>query len=200
MTVASWETEHSLLQALQAGAMWTGARVRNHQISDIAACPYCGDPPETEVHLLWDCPRWQTQRAAWLPLVWAKASQLPAFALPSAWPVCLRTTGLLLAALVRPEAADQAEQLMYRLYCMYLAVPSACKGAEVEARRDAGAGPSVFAITRRRPTDARIRRRRQRRRRLRAPARRRAGHGRHRSRSRSCSRVADCGGYQGRAT
>ena len=44
---------------------------------------------------------------------------------------------------------------MYRLYGMYLAVLSARMGAEVAARRDAGAGPSVFAIARRRPPDAR---------------------------------------------
>ena len=37
---------------------------------------------------------------------------------------------------------------------MYLAVLSARMGAEVAARRDAGAGPSVFAIARRRPPDA----------------------------------------------
>ena len=155
MTVASSETERSLLRALQAGATWTGARVSKHQISDLAACPYCGGPPETEVHLLWDCPPWHTQRAAWLPLVQAEAALLPALALPSAWPVCLRATGLLPAALVRPEEADQAGRLMYRLYGMYLAVLSARMGAEVAARRDAGAGPSVFAIARRRPPDAR---------------------------------------------
>ena len=44
---------------------------------------------------------------------------------------------------------------MYRPYGMYLAVVSARMGAEVAARRDAGAGPSVFAITRRHPPDAR---------------------------------------------
>ena len=44
---------------------------------------------------------------------------------------------------------------MYRLYGMYLAVLSARMGAEVAARRDAGAGPSVFAIARRRPPAAR---------------------------------------------
>ena len=155
MTVASSETERSLLRALQAGATWTGARVSKHRISDLAACPYCGGPPETEVHLLWDCPQWHTQRAAWAPLVQAEAALLPALALPSAWPVCLRATGLLPAALVRPEEADQAGRLMYRLYGMYLAVLSARMGAEVAARRDAGAGPSVFAIARRRPPDAR---------------------------------------------
>ena len=144
MTVASSETERSLLRALQAGA-----RVRKHQISDLAACPYCGGPPETEVHLLWDCPQWQTQRAAWLPLVRAEAAQLPALALPSAWLVCVRATGPLPAALVQPEEVDRAGRLMYRLYGMYLAVLSARMGAEVAARRDAGAGPSVFAIARR---------------------------------------------------
>ena len=43
-------------------------------------------------------------------------------------------------------------RLMYRLYGMYL---SARMGAEAAARRNAGAGPSVFAIARRRPPDAR---------------------------------------------
>ena len=155
MTVAGSETERSLLRALQAGATWTGARVQKHHISDLATCPYCGGPPETEVHLLWDCPQWQAQRAAWLPLVQAEAAPLPALALPQAWPVCLRATGLLPAALVQPEGVEQAGRLMYRLYGMYLAVLSARMGAEVAARRDAGAGPSVFAIARRRPPDAR---------------------------------------------
>ena len=155
MTVAGSETERSLLRALQAGATWTGARVQKHQISDLAACPYCGGPPETEVHLLWDWPQWQAQRATWLPLVQAEAAPLPALALPQAWPVCLRATGLLPAALVQPEGVEQAGRLMYRLYGMYLAVLSARMGAEVAARRDAGAGPSVFAIARRRPPDAR---------------------------------------------
>ena len=106
MTVASSETERLLLRALQAGATWTRARVRKHQISDLAACPYRGPPPETEVHLLWDCPRWHAQRAAWLPLVQAQAAELPALALPLAWPVCLRATGLFAAALVQPEEVD----------------------------------------------------------------------------------------------
>ena len=85
----------------------------------------------------------------------AEAAQLPALALPSAWPVCLCATGLLSAVLVRPEEVDQAGRLMYRLYGMYPAVLSAHMGAEVAARRDAGAGSSVFAIARRRPPDAR---------------------------------------------
>ena len=49
---------------------------------------------------------------------------------------------------------DLAGRLMYRLYGMYLGVLSAQMGAEVAARRDAGAGPSVYAIARRRPPDA----------------------------------------------
>ena len=85
----------------------------------------------------------------------AEAAPLTALALPQAWPVCLRATGLLPAALVQPEGVEQAGRLMYRLYGMYLAVLSARMGAEVAARRDAGAGPSVFAIARRRPPDAR---------------------------------------------
>ena len=211
MKVASSETERSLLRALQAGATWTGARVRKHQISDLAACPYWGGPPETEVHLLWHCPRFHTQPAAWLPLVQAEAAQLPALALHLAWPVCLRAAGLLPAALVQPEEVDQAGRLMCRLYGMYLAVLSARMGAEVAARRDAGAGSSVFAIARRRPPDAR-----------RGYPWGQLGAGPHTPvppkaplalragpppglpweasfAMRSCSGLADCGGYQGRA-
>ena len=72
---------------------------------------------------------------------------MPALALPSAWPVCLRATGLLPAVLVRPEEVDHAGRLMYRLYGTYLTV--------LAARRHAGAGPLVFAIARRHPPDAR---------------------------------------------
>ena len=84
-----------------------------------------------------------------------EAAHLPALALPSAWPVCMRATGLLPAVLVQLEEVDQAGRLMYRPYGMYPAVLSARMGAAVAARRDAGAGPSVFAIARKRPPDAR---------------------------------------------
>ena len=85
----------------------------------------------------------------------AEAAPLLALALLLAWPVCLRATGLLPAALVTPEEVEQAGRLMYRLYGMYLAVLSAPMGVEVAARRGAGGGTSVFAIARRRPPDAR---------------------------------------------
>ena len=45
MTVASSQTERLLLQAPQAGATWTRARLRKHRISDLAACPYYAPPP-----------------------------------------------------------------------------------------------------------------------------------------------------------
>ena len=69
MTVTITETELSLLRALMAGATWMGARIRSHRMAALASCPYYGGPPETEVHVLWECPRRQAQRAAWLPLV-----------------------------------------------------------------------------------------------------------------------------------
>ena len=53
MTVASSETERSLLRALQAGATWTGARVRKHQNLVVAACPYVpfvNRPFQSEIH------------------------------------------------------------------------------------------------------------------------------------------------------
>ena len=52
MTVASSETELSLLRALQAGATWTGVQVRSHGIAARPTCPSCGRPPETEATAL----------------------------------------------------------------------------------------------------------------------------------------------------
>ena len=68
---------------------------------------------------------------------------------------CLWATGLLPAALAAQSELDQACQLMYRLYGMYLAVLSACMEAEVATHEDAGAGSSVFTATRGHPPDAR---------------------------------------------
>ena len=45
-------------------------------------------------------------------------------ALPAAWPVCLRATGLLPLALVGEGEDAQAERLLYRLFGMHLAVLS----------------------------------------------------------------------------
>ena len=68
---------------------------------------------------------------------------------------CLWATALLLAALVAPSEHGHAYWLMYCLYGMYLAVLLARMEPDVAARRDAGAGPSVFAAACKRPLDAR---------------------------------------------
>ena len=130
MTVASSETERSLLRALQAGATWTAARVRKHQISVIAACPYCSPPPP---------PRDGGPSPMGLPAVANTAGRLaPAVAGRG---IAAAGNGLLLAALVGPKEVDQVGRLMYRPYGMYVAVLSARTGAEVVARRNARAGP-----------------------------------------------------------
>ena len=59
MTVASWETELSLLRALQSGATWRGEQARSHRIMARSprimaqgTYPYFGGRPWTEAHLL----------------------------------------------------------------------------------------------------------------------------------------------------
>ena len=58
-------------------------------------------------------------------VVLQEARVLPALALPAAWPVCLRATGLLPLTLVGEGEDAQAVRLLYWLYSMYLAVLSA---------------------------------------------------------------------------
>ena len=155
LTMASTETELSLLRVLMVGATWTSERARVHSIVARGTHLYCVGPQETPTRLLWECPCWHAQRAPWLPLVLVEATPLPMPALPSTWLPCLRATGLLPAALVAPSEQNEACRLMYCPYGMYLAVLSAHMEVEVTARRDAGAGPSVFAAARKRPPDAR---------------------------------------------
>ena len=57
--------------------------------------------------MLWACPSWEPARAAWRPLVEAAARPLPTPAVPSAWPACLRSAGLLPLALVPDNDALQ---------------------------------------------------------------------------------------------
>ena len=62
LRVASTELEASLLRGLLAGALWTAARVRGHNMRATSSCPGCGSQHEDEVHVLWDCPSCETAR------------------------------------------------------------------------------------------------------------------------------------------
>ena len=76
LRVASTELEASLLRGLLAGALWTAARVRGHNMRATSSCPGCGSQHEDEVHVLWDCPSWETARAGWGAWVLQAAERL----------------------------------------------------------------------------------------------------------------------------
>ena len=62
------ETELSILRGRLAGARWTALLVGRQQMRPSLDRPYCpGQVPETEGHILWDCPRWAEARNEWLP-------------------------------------------------------------------------------------------------------------------------------------
>ena len=89
MQVASTEGERSILRGLLAEATWTAGRAAGHAFLRLDRCPFCCGAPETEPHILWDCPRWEPARRTWMPWVLQEARVLPALALLAAWPVCL---------------------------------------------------------------------------------------------------------------
>ena len=106
--------------------------------------------------MLWACPSWEPARAAWRPLVEAAARPLPTLAVPSAWPACLRSAGLLPLALVPDNDALQlAKDLLYRLYGMFLAVLAARKTALDAAQQRGDQCSTVFGPARGRAPDAR---------------------------------------------
>ena len=94
----SWRAQYQRSQL--ARATWTAARAHEHRIRTDPRCPHCGAPAETDEHMLWACPSWEPAQAAWRPSVEAAARPLPTLAVPSAWPACLRSAGLLPLALV----------------------------------------------------------------------------------------------------
>ena len=130
LTVAYNEPELVLLGSQLAGATWTAARAHEHHICTDPCCPHFGAPAKTDEHMLWACHSLKPARAAWRLLVEAAARPLLTLAVPSAWPACLPSAGLLLLALMPDNDALQlAKDLPYRLYGMFLVVPAARKTA-----------------------------------------------------------------------
>ena len=144
LQVASAEGVRSILRGLLAGATWTAVRAAGHTILPLDRCPFCRGVPETDLHMLWDHPCWNSACRAWMPWGLQEATALQALACPVAWPVCLRATGLLLLALVGEGEDAQAERLLYRLNGVYLAVLSARRAAEEAARLGGDAASTVF--------------------------------------------------------
>ena len=60
MRVTSAEPEQSLVRGLLARALWTAARVPGRRMREHSACPKCGAAHVHEVHVLWDCPEWES--------------------------------------------------------------------------------------------------------------------------------------------
>ena len=121
LRVASTELEAFLLRGLLAGALWTAARVRGHNMRATSSCPGCGSQHEDEAHVLWDCPSRETTRAGWRAWVLRAAERLQ-LGPPTSWPACLRRAGLLPLALSAGADRRQVDEVLYRLYGMYLAV------------------------------------------------------------------------------
>ena len=62
LRVASMEGEHNILRGLLAGATWTPGRAAGHAIVRSDRRPFCRGAPETEPHIVWDCPCWESAR------------------------------------------------------------------------------------------------------------------------------------------
>ena len=67
--MASAEGERGILRGLLARATWTAGRAAGHAILQSDNCPFCRGAPDTEPHILWDCPRWDSACRAWMPWV-----------------------------------------------------------------------------------------------------------------------------------
>ena len=144
LQVASTEGERSILPGLLDGATWIVGRAAGRAILRSDRCPFCRGVPDTEPRNLRDCPRWESAHRTWMPWVRQEARTLLALALPAAWPVCLKATGLLPLALVGAGEDAQVGRLLYRLYGMYLAVLSARRAAEEAARLGGDVASTVF--------------------------------------------------------
>ena len=103
-------------------------------------CPFCGNAPEDEEHILWHCTAWHTARTTHLPDVLDAAAHIPSLPPPDQWPPCLRCCGL------APEIPDdciksgRAYTFLNTLHTMFVAVLQARKVRDAQA-------PAVFPGT-----------------------------------------------------
>ena len=57
LQVASTEGERNIQRGLLVGATLTAGSAARHAILRSDRCPFCRGAPETEPHILWECPR-----------------------------------------------------------------------------------------------------------------------------------------------
>ena len=138
-SVAAFDTElqRSILRGILSGATWTALRAYQRGMRVASTCPFCGNAPEDEEHILWHCTAWHTARTAHMPDVLDAAAHIPSLLPPDQWPPCLRCCGL------APEIPDdciksgRAYTFLNTLHTMFVAVLQAQKVRDAQA-------PAVF--------------------------------------------------------
>ena len=95
-SIASFATglQRSILRGILSGATWTALRAYQRGMRATSTCPYCGNAPENEEHIFWQCSAWSTVRDTHLPGIRTAAAQIPGLPLMDQWPPCLRLCGL----------------------------------------------------------------------------------------------------------
>ena len=128
LTMACNKLELVLLHSQLVGATWTGASTRAPHPPEPALSSVRGPRQNGRTHGV-GLPSLQPARAAWRPLLEAAACPLTVMAVPSPWPACLRSAGLLPAHVPDVDALQLANDLLYRLYGMLLLMLTARKTA-----------------------------------------------------------------------
>ena len=95
-SIATFATElqRSILRGILSGATWTALRAYQRGMRATSTCPYCGNAPENEEHIFWQCSAWSTVRDTHLPGIRAAAAQIPGLPPMDQWSPCLRLCGL----------------------------------------------------------------------------------------------------------
>ena len=128
-SIASFATElqRSLLRGILSGATWTALRAYQRGMRATSTCPYCGNAPENEEHIFWQCSAWSTVRDTHLPGIRMAAAQITGLPLMDQWPPCLRLCGLAPELDTASVKSGTALAFMTALHNMLVAVLQARK-------------------------------------------------------------------------
>ena len=128
-SIASFATElqRSILRGILSGATWTALRAYQRGMRATFTCPYCGNAPENEEHIFWQCSAWSTVRDTHLPGIRTAAAQIPGLPLMDQWPPCLRLCGLAPELDTDSVKSGTALAFMTALHNMLVAVLQARK-------------------------------------------------------------------------
>ena len=128
-SIASFATQlqRSILRGILSGATWTALRAYQRGMRATSMCPYCGDAPENEEHIFWQCSAWSTVRDTHLPGIRTAAAQITGLPLMDQWPPCLRLCGLAPELDTDSVKSGTALAFMTALHNMLVAVLQARK-------------------------------------------------------------------------